>query len=134
MKWKVMGAAVLCAAVVVGCNSRKKDPNYASDIQDPYADSGVRPLGEPAYSAEPSAPDTGYSPEPASSPVYGASTAAESRSVGGVYHTVVKGDTLYSLARKYYGEQRRWRDIFDANRAQLSDPNKIKVGQRLAIP
>lgn len=63
---------------------------------------------------------------------YGPSTAmtpAQSR-----YHNVVKKDTLYALARMYYGDQRRWKDIYEANRATISDPDKIHVGQRLLIP
>ena len=56
------------------------------------------------------------------------------QTTGARYHTVVKKDTLYGLARVYYGDQRRWKDIFEANRAAISDPNKIRVGQRLLIP
>lgn len=50
------------------------------------------------------------------------------------YHTVGKGDTLYALARHYYSDQRRWKDIYEANRGRISDPNRISVGQRLVIP
>ena len=50
------------------------------------------------------------------------------------YHTVVKGDTLYGLARRYYSDQRRWKDLYEANRSEISDPNRIRVGQRLVIP
>ena len=50
------------------------------------------------------------------------------------FHTVAKGDTLYALARRYYSDQRRWKDIFAANRDSIGDANKIRVGQRLMIP
>ncbi len=51
------------------------------------------------------------------------------------YHTVAAKETLYGLARVYYHDQSRWRDIFAANRAVIgSDPNTIFVGQRLVIP
>ena len=50
------------------------------------------------------------------------------------YHTVVKGDTLYGLARRYYSDQRRWKDLYEANRSEINDPNRIRVGQRLVIP
>ena len=50
------------------------------------------------------------------------------------YHTVVKRDTLYSLARRYYGNQAKWKEIYNANSDQIADPNMIKVGQRLIIP
>ena len=50
------------------------------------------------------------------------------------YHTVSKGDTLYALARRYYNDQRRWKEIYQANRSGLSDPDRIRIGQRLMIP
>jgi len=50
------------------------------------------------------------------------------------FHTVTKNDTLYGIARRYYNDEKRWRDVWDANRSTLTDPNKIYVGQRLAVP
>jgi nucleoid-associated protein YgaU len=52
----------------------------------------------------------------------------------GVTHVVVKGDTLYRLAREYYGDQSRWKEIYEANRDVLSDPHRLRVGQKLIIP
>lgn len=49
-------------------------------------------------------------------------------------HTVTKGDTLFILARKYYGDQRQWRRIYQANRNRIDDPQRIKVGMKLIIP
>ena len=46
-------------------------------------------------------------------------------------HTVAKGDTLSEIGQKYGVA---WRDIFEANRDQLDDPDKINVGQKLRIP
>ncbi len=53
---------------------------------------------------------------------------------GGRMHVVAKGDTLYMLSRRYYGNATHWRDIYNANRDKLSDPNKLPVGTRLTIP
>lgn len=50
------------------------------------------------------------------------------------FHVVSSGDTLSGLAKKYYGKASLYMKIFEANRDQLSDPNLIKVGQRLRIP
>ncbi|BCJ45958.1 hypothetical protein GCM10010168_49060 [Actinoplanes ianthinogenes] len=47
-------------------------------------------------------------------------------------YTVVKGDTLWSIARMMYGDGKKWKKIADAN--HIADANKIKVGQRLIIP
>lgn len=52
----------------------------------------------------------------------------------GKYHTVARKETLYSLARMYYGDARKWKEIYQANQDTISDPNKIFVGQRLLIP
>jgi nucleoid-associated protein YgaU len=49
-------------------------------------------------------------------------------------HVVQPGDTLRSIAAMFLGEENRWREIFDANRDQLQNPNRIRVGQRLVIP
>ena len=49
-------------------------------------------------------------------------------------HVVVKGDTLWDLAKHYYGDPSLYMKIFEANRDVLKDPNLIKVGQRLRIP
>jgi len=49
-------------------------------------------------------------------------------------HTVQAGDTLSAIAKKYYGNANEYMEIYNANRDQLSDPNKISPGQVLKIP
>jgi hypothetical protein len=48
--------------------------------------------------------------------------------------TVRRGDTLSSIAEAELGAAARWTEIFHANRAQLSDPDELAVGMRLALP
>lgn len=60
--------------------------------------------------------------------------SSSSYSGGGNVHTVAKGDTLYSLARRYYGADARWRDIYNANRGKLRSPDAIQIGMQLVIP
>ncbi len=50
------------------------------------------------------------------------------------WHEVVKGDTLSKIAEKYYGDPSLYPQIFEANRDILTDPDKIRVGQKLRIP
>jgi len=50
------------------------------------------------------------------------------------YHVVQKGDTLSKIAEQYYGDKMLYPQIFDANKDVLTDPDKIKPGQRLLIP
>ena len=49
-------------------------------------------------------------------------------------HTVAKGDTLFSLAQKYYGNRSKWRDIYEANRDVLPSQNALRLGMELKIP
>jgi nucleoid-associated protein YgaU len=51
-----------------------------------------------------------------------------------VFHTVVKGDTLWKIAEKALGKGDRYKEIFEANRPMLTDPDKIYPGQVLRIP
>ena len=49
-------------------------------------------------------------------------------------YEVVGGDTLSKIAKKYYGDAGKYMKIFEANKDQLKDPDKISVGQKLKIP
>ena len=49
-------------------------------------------------------------------------------------YTVKAGDTLSKIAKEHLGDANAYHAIFDANRDQLSDPDKIKPGQVLKIP
>ncbi len=49
-------------------------------------------------------------------------------------HVVQSGETLGSIALRYYGDANRWQAIYDANRSQLPSPNALAVGMRLTIP
>jgi nucleoid-associated protein YgaU len=48
--------------------------------------------------------------------------------------TVASGDTLSAIAQKYYGDASKWPIIFEANRHQIQDPDRIFPGQVLRIP
>lgn len=53
---------------------------------------------------------------------------------GGRTYTVEKGDTLSHIAKAHYGNAGKWQAIFEANRDQLDDPDRIFPGQVLKIP
>jgi nucleoid-associated protein YgaU len=50
------------------------------------------------------------------------------------WYTVVPGDSLSKISQRFYGDGKRWRKIFEANRDQISDPDLIRPGQKLKIP
>ncbi len=49
-------------------------------------------------------------------------------------HTVAKGETLGKIAKHYYGDAMKYKDIFAANTDILKDPNLIYPDQELTIP
>lgn len=51
-----------------------------------------------------------------------------------VFHTVAKGETLSAIAKQYLGDAGKYREIFEANKPMLTDPDKIYPGQTLRIP
>jgi hypothetical protein len=51
----------------------------------------------------------------------------------GVY-TVKSGDTLSKIAKYVYSDANKYPKIFEANKDQLSNPDLIKVGQKLKLP
>lgn len=66
-----------------------------------------------------------------------AATAPDHVAVNGAVsskHTVVSGDTLSKLAKKYYGDAQLYDVIFSANRDVLDHPDEIFVGDVLRIP
>lgn len=50
------------------------------------------------------------------------------------FHTVVRGDTLSAIAKKFYGNANKYPAIFEANEPMLTHPDKIYPGQVLRIP
>ena len=60
--------------------------------------------------------------------------AAAAPTSSGTTYTVKAGDTLSKIAKQFLGDGNAYMDIFEANRDQLSDPDKIKPGQVLKIP
>jgi nucleoid-associated protein YgaU len=49
-------------------------------------------------------------------------------------HTVAAGDTLETLAQKYYGDPARWTRLYSANFDQLSGGRPLQAGMVLEIP
>jgi nucleoid-associated protein YgaU len=53
---------------------------------------------------------------------------------GSEMYTVQPNDNLSRIARKVRGDARLWDEIFQANKDTLSDPDDLRVGQKLRIP
>lgn len=64
----------------------------------------------------------------------GAAPAAAASSGSAATYTVKSGDTLSKIAKETLGDGNAYMKIFDLNKDQLSDPDKIKPGQVLKLP
>lgn len=49
-------------------------------------------------------------------------------------YTVKKGDCLWNIAKKYYGNGSKYTLIFNANKSKIQNPNLIYPGQVFTIP
>ena len=78
----------------------------------------------------PSAPSSG-TPK-SSKPAAPAAPAGENKYTQ--WYEVKSGDTLWKIAKERYGDGNLYTEIFKANQDVLTDPDKIKVGQKLRIP
>jgi tetratricopeptide (TPR) repeat protein len=56
------------------------------------------------------------------------------KKVGNVSYVVEEGDTLYSIAGKFYKSPSRWKEIRDANKRKLGASGKLQPGETLTIP
>lgn len=44
------------------------------------------------------------------------------------------GDCLWNIAKKFYGDGKKWKIIYEANKNEIKDPRKIYPKQKLIIP
>ena len=49
-------------------------------------------------------------------------------------HTVASGESLSKIAKHYYGDVMKYKQIFEANKGTLDNPDVIHPGQELIIP
>ncbi|MCH2147891.1 MAG: LysM peptidoglycan-binding domain-containing protein [Phycisphaerales bacterium] len=54
---------------------------------------------------------------------------------GSRQHTVADGDSLSTIADQYYGHEKHWTRVFEANRSMLGgDPDRLRIGMVLVVP
>ncbi|WP_334179640.1 LysM peptidoglycan-binding domain-containing protein [Pseudoxanthomonas sp.] len=51
-----------------------------------------------------------------------------------ITYTVGKGDTLSKIAKEHLGSANAWKQIFEANRDVIDDPDRIFPGQVIKLP
>ena len=49
-------------------------------------------------------------------------------------YVVQEGDTLYAIAKRFYGRLSAWKEIRDANKAIISADNRLRAGDTIKLP
>ena len=113
----------LALASLAGCVAPPREPVPVEPIPPrPLSVVTLPPIDAPEAADTGSADFRGPEPLP---------PAPVEAAAGGGY-TVVRGDTLSGIARRYYGNPSAWKRIAAANPG--IDPNNLKVGQVLLLP
>ena len=94
----------------------------------PAGRSDSRPDSRPDSRIQ-AAADTG-SAVPASPPA----SAVSASGTGSRLHVVQEGESLWKIAKMELGAGSRWKEIYDANRDQMSSPEALRAGLKLRIP
>lgn len=61
-------------------------------------------------------------------------TTQPANSNSGSTYTVKSGDSLWKIAKKFYGDGAQYEKIYNANKDKIKNPNLIYAGQVLTIP
>ena len=118
MRTMVVVAVVVSMGMVLGCQEQKREEVPQVDVTQMEAE-GTGP-GEPAVQVQ-------EEPAPAVPPQPEATASSQT-------YTMKAGDTLYSLARRFYGDGKLWTKIYEANKDKIRDVSDIPVGMVLVIP
>jgi nucleoid-associated protein YgaU len=96
----------------------------------------VAPAVEPSRGAGAALPPA---PQPPAAPAEqvrsGQETSAALKPVKATrFHIVREGETLSSIAARYYGNAAAVRKLIEANRETVKDPDRIRPGIKIIIP
>ncbi|MEX1088052.1 MAG: LysM peptidoglycan-binding domain-containing protein [Phycisphaeraceae bacterium] len=90
----------------------------------------------PAHDTTPTGASTGAT-QPRLSTATGqpAGAARQGPAPTGTRSVVIRqGDTLFSIARREYGDGQKWDAIYAANRGRIANPNVLPIGKAILIP
>lgn len=128
--WTLVGVSVL----VLSASACQKKPAPVVQTEMPPQE----PLGQmstlPPPEADPYASDTMAPPRASTRTEPSAAREPADTGRAGRTYITKEGDTFIKLARKFYNNQGRWKEIWEANKARVPDPDKLPVGVKLIIP
>jgi nucleoid-associated protein YgaU len=124
-----------------GAKATDKTPGKATTPTTPGKPAPTPETGKPATTPEAGKPATpplkpGAEKKPdATKPATDKKGEGETKpKVKGRTHVVQAGESLASIARAVLGNASRWREIYELNKSQIADPDRLLVGTTLQLP
>jgi len=115
-----------------------KDPDSLSLAGSSSAGGKRDASGKPDFSnvqgGSDTVPDTAGGGKPDFSNVQGGSDTVADGGGGQRTYTVERGDSLSAISKRVYGKSKYWKEIFEANRDTIENPDLIYPGQTLQLP
>jgi len=96
--------------------------------------SAAGPATTPATGPQAMPPATGPTTVPAPTPATGTGPAPTPAPSAQRTHKVEAGESLWTIAKKYYNDGTKSNLILNANKDKITDPAKLKIGMELVIP
>lgn len=124
---------LVTATALVGCGS---DPEPVAEVPAPNVQAEPEPL-PPVSVNQGSTVDEQSTPQVTVGPDAGNALDFEPEPLPPAEpqsrtYTIRKGDTLWSIAQRVYGNGQKWKDISAANPS--IDPKKLAIGQEITLP
>lgn len=120
MRVFTLTVVMVMAIGLVGCAEKREEELPQIDPAELEAATPTPALTTPITTAEVETPTL-------------ATAAVPAQTISDNY-AMQRGDTLYGLARRYYGDGKLWTRIAEANRDKFRDVTAIPVGTVLVIP
>jgi len=131
----VVVLVAVASMLVIGCGPKKEElPPLEPAEGQPAAIAPGAGAAKAPVAVETMPPPPVAKPRPLTPVRAPAESAPPADAAAGQSYTVKAGDTLYTLAKRFYGDGKLWTKIADANKDKIKDTSRIPIGTALTIP